>query len=218
MVAIFEANREAFGGNINLLRAGARLSIPSADEIFRISRGEALSEVRRQNTAWGDGTVTPPPADTSTRPSLILVPPDEELGADDLGGADDSQLDSEPVTREQELEDRIAELEAADVPQQRSLIEIRDNELASLREELARIRGEVYEPPVDEPFVDDGGDEVADEIFAADEIADTDDIIFSDQADQCELIRAGVTPECRLKLVDQPLNHYLEYHRTEILR
>ena len=42
--------------------------------------------------------------------------------------------------------DRIAELEAADVPQQQSLIEIRDNELAQLREELARIRGEALEP------------------------------------------------------------------------
>ena len=44
---------------------------------------------------------------------------------------------SEPTSREQEIEDRIAELEAADVPDQQSLIEIRDNELASLRQELA---------------------------------------------------------------------------------
>ena len=36
--------------------------------------------------------------------------------------------------------DKFAELEAADVPEQRSLIEIRDNELAALRQELADIR------------------------------------------------------------------------------
>ena len=51
MLAIFQANPEAFGGNINILRAGARLRIPSSDEIFRIDRGEALAEARRQNDA-----------------------------------------------------------------------------------------------------------------------------------------------------------------------
>ncbi|MDH3954607.1 MAG: hypothetical protein OEV03_10330, partial [Gammaproteobacteria bacterium] len=35
MLAIYEANPEAFGGNINILRAGARLRIPSADDIYR---------------------------------------------------------------------------------------------------------------------------------------------------------------------------------------
>ena len=52
------------------------------------------------------------------------------------------QLADDVSPREQEILDRIAELEGADVPQQQSLIEIRDNELAQLREELARIRGE----------------------------------------------------------------------------
>ncbi len=37
MLAIYEANVDAFGGNINMLRAGASLRLPSADEIFRIS-------------------------------------------------------------------------------------------------------------------------------------------------------------------------------------
>ena len=42
------------------------------------------------------------------------------------------------------------------MPDQDSLIEIRDNELAQLRQELAQIRGETYEPPVDEePVLDD---------------------------------------------------------------
>ena len=52
MLAIFEANPDAFGGNINVLREGASLRIPSADEIFQITRGEALDEVLRQHAAW----------------------------------------------------------------------------------------------------------------------------------------------------------------------
>ena len=49
MLAIFDANPDAFGGNINILRAGASLRIPSADDIYRIDRGFALDEARRQH-------------------------------------------------------------------------------------------------------------------------------------------------------------------------
>ena len=152
MVAIYEANPNAFGGNINLLKAGATLRIPSADEVFRISRGDALSEVQRQNTNWQGGV-------TETRPSLTLVPPDEEPAG---AGYDDQAAPAETLTREQEIENRIAELQAADVPEQQSLIEIRDNELANLQRELANIRGEAYEAPVtDDPFVDASAEEAS---------------------------------------------------------
>ena len=145
MLAIFEANPQAFGGNINVLRAGAALRIPSADRVFQINRGDALLEVQRQHAAWGGGAGYTAPAAVK-RPSLTLVPPDEEP----TGSVYDDMATEEPMSREAEIEARIAELEAADVPNQQSLIEIRDNELAQLRQELANIRGEVYEPPVAE--------------------------------------------------------------------
>jgi pilus assembly protein FimV len=178
MLAIYEANPGAFAGNINLLKAGASLRIPSADEVFQISRSDALSEVSRQHSAWSGGAsyTAPEPA---TRPSLTLVPPDEEPAGTTY---DDSATAYEPQTRDQVIEDRIAELEAANVPDQQSLIEIRDNELATLRQELADIRGEVYEPPVtdmvDEALVDDT---VVDEVDAAeaDELA-IDDVVADD--------------------------------------
>jgi len=181
MLAIFEANPDAFGGNINMLRAGASLRMPSADDIFRIDRGDAFREAERQHAEWDSG-YRPAPAvpdpivdEEPTQPSLQLVPPDEDLAAVDTGT--DSVVDAAPLTREQEILERIANIEAEDVPQQQSLIEIRDNELASLREELARIRGEVYEPPVDampdeEIFVDQG-----DEATAQDEIEPTGDAL-----------------------------------------
>jgi pilus assembly protein FimV len=79
------------------------------------------------------------------------------------------------LSREQEIEQRIAELEATDVPQQSSLIEIRDNELASLREELARIRGEVYEPPIAEAEPSAAEPAVAEEGATAEPTAAADD-------------------------------------------
>ncbi len=160
MLAIYEANPEAFGGNINILRAGARLRIPSADDIYRIDRAYALNEAKRHHAQWSGAPAPAPvaeePVATTTRPSLQLVPPDEEPVGLDTGveAPEDtvSTADEADVSmREEELVDRIAQLEAADVPEQQSLIEIRDNELAALRQELAEIRGELYEPDGFEP-------------------------------------------------------------------
>ena len=157
MLAIFEANPQAFHGNINVLSAGAVLRMPSADDIDRIDRSDALSEVQRQHSAWG-GYVPPPPSsdptiDTEQQTTLTLVPPDEDPVGLETG--DDTGIGDEPITREQEVMDRIAELEAASVPIQQSLIEIRNNELAALHAELAEIRGEPYEPLIDEPVAED---------------------------------------------------------------
>lgn len=201
MLAIFEANPEAFSNNINMLAAGATLRIPSADEVFQISRGDAFAEVKRQNAVWSQTTGAPSPdavadtapdtdypepapdytepsstydapADTAeTRPSLTLVPPDEEPAGVDY---DDDLTATDTLTREQEIEQRIADLEAADVPDQQSLIEIRDNELAALRQELAEIRGETYEAPVDEAVADD-------ELLADDEPAEDTDLVADDE-------------------------------------
>ncbi len=206
MLAIFEANPEAFGGNINILRAGASLRIPSADEIFQINRADALAEAQRQHAEWGGGTAPPVVADTTvadptTRPSLTLVPPDEDIGesADTFVPEAEPEPEFEPEAepladdmspREQEILDRIAELEGADVPQQQSLIEIRDNELAQLREELARIRGESYEPVPEDPFVaDEDADALADDLVedvAEDAVADE----AADEAPAPDVIRS----------------------------
>ncbi len=178
MLAIFEANPQAFGGNINILHAGASLRIPSADEVFQISRGGALEEVQRQHAAWDAGyTPIPAPApipvadDTTAQNDLTLVPPDDDYLDDGAADFDDGY----GVTRQEEIEQRIADIEALDVPEQRSLIEIRDNELAALRAELAEIRGEVYEPDLDDPFADGFGDDATD-----DPLVDDSDIVADD--------------------------------------
>lgn len=203
MLAIYEANRDAFGGNINLLEAGASLRVPSADEVFQISRGDALLEVQRQHSTWGgsSGYVAP---EVTTQPGLTLVPPDEETVGSDY---DDTSI-YDPPSREQEVEGRIAELEAADVSDQQSLIEIRDNELAALRQELANIRGEVYEPPVDDTFVDEGVADDADELAGSDDLmSDTEDQqIFAEDTDVGDAVPddAGISEDATDIAVEPP--------------
>ncbi len=52
MVAIYRSNPDAFGGNINLLRAGASLHLPDATDFDQLTRTAANSEVQRQTDEW----------------------------------------------------------------------------------------------------------------------------------------------------------------------
>ena len=53
MIAIQRANPNAFiGGNINRLRAGATLNVPSASDAQSVPQNNAISEVRAQTASW----------------------------------------------------------------------------------------------------------------------------------------------------------------------
>ncbi len=196
MLAIFEANPDAFLGNINKLRAGASLRIPSADEVFQIGRGDALSEVQRQHAEWDGSPYVAPRADPEPQqPSLQLVPPDDDLvldgGGDDLSADSDSDFASTPSSmgdeaeqRINEIDQRINDLESANVPEQRSLIEIRDNELAALRNERARLRGEAYEPVEDVVADDVAADDAAVDPFEDADTMASDDVVADEQGDE----------------------------------
>ncbi|NID14166.1 FimV/HubP family polar landmark protein [Luteibacter yeojuensis] len=61
LVALQKANPDAFyRDNMNALKTGAILRIPSADEVQAQSTAEALAEVRRQNESWRAGTARSP--------------------------------------------------------------------------------------------------------------------------------------------------------------
>lgn len=175
MLAIYEANPQAFDGNINVMRAGASLRIPSADDVFRISRGDALAEVQRQNSAW---TGQPALAPVDTQPSLTLVPPDEEDDIDLIDdpldvGIDDAvdAIDDTVVEDLDPVETRINEIQAI-LDDQDALLEIPDNELAALRAELAALRGEeLPADPVDDVFADEVDDLLVDDAVP-DEVVD----------------------------------------------
>ena len=52
MIALFQANPQAFNGNINMMHEGAVLRIPTMDELRRHSHEVATAEVMRQTSNW----------------------------------------------------------------------------------------------------------------------------------------------------------------------
>ena len=144
MIAIFRANPEAFSGNINILRAGAILRVPSSDEVAGISTAEAASEVSQQNASWraaGGG-------EDAGRLKLV-TPPESEAEAAAAPGASDR------------VESQIGSLES-DIAEQKRLLELRNQELADLQKKLAESRAKEAEPvqpaPVPETPVEPSGE------------------------------------------------------------
>ncbi len=72
MVALFDANPQAFDGNINRLHAGAELRIPEILDMRRLEHGIAVAEVMRQTESWRYGR---------DRPTLVAQVP-EPIAAD----------------------------------------------------------------------------------------------------------------------------------------
>ncbi len=114
MLGLLEANPEAFiANNINNLKAGYVMRVPSRDEMTTISADEARAEVNRQHRAWREGRATatsaaPQPVTTAPKtttatattaagkaastaqPKLQLVAPEEDPGvlASQPGGSE----------------------------------------------------------------------------------------------------------------------------------
>ncbi|MGH8397375.1 MAG: FimV/HubP family polar landmark protein [Gammaproteobacteria bacterium] len=81
MIAIYRANPEVFMHNINLMKAGYVMRIPTADDIQAVQVAQANSEVRTQIAEWrshrGLATTHKTTSTTTTeeQPSLQLVAP-----------------------------------------------------------------------------------------------------------------------------------------------
>jgi pilus assembly protein FimV len=78
MLAIFRANPHAFEGNINRLRLGAVLTIPSAADISTISKEDASREIRAQMTAWRS---SPQKVRTAAAPVRAMPAPAQAMPA-----------------------------------------------------------------------------------------------------------------------------------------
>ena len=75
MLAIYQANPQAFRQNMNVLRSGAVLRIPEASDAAAISPSAATAEIRRQYAAWRSATPGAT-ASTAAQPGrLKLVTP-----------------------------------------------------------------------------------------------------------------------------------------------
>ncbi len=69
MMALYKANPDAFlHNNINLLKKGRVLKVPSTEEITGIGRKEAVSEFQQQTEAWMSNTGQAPAAEKGRLP------------------------------------------------------------------------------------------------------------------------------------------------------
>ena len=189
MLALQRANPGAFiRNNINNLRRGAVLEVPTRDEIVAIGTAEARDEARRQHAEWRDGRSQPAGqpdeavAEVAAAPApearLQLVAPEEELveGTAVPGEAGDTDTGSEPPeagtalaaadelrqelalaneeaeagrAQADELQSRVSELESQLSDMQR-LLELKDEQLASIQAGLTDPAGSEAEAPPDE--------------------------------------------------------------------
>jgi pilus assembly protein FimV len=141
MVALFRENPHAFDGNINRLRAGTILRVPSSQQMAATTSGEATAEVRRQTEAWR--AAAPAPVDRR----LELAPPTETARAP----APETAPVREPAAPAPELLDAVQELRS-ELAETRRLMEVKDAEIAALQERLAELESApAPAPPVDEP-------------------------------------------------------------------
>jgi len=127
MMAVYRANPDAFGGNINILRRGAVLRVPGADEIAALNQTEATSEVHRQMNAWRSA------GGAESGGHLRLVTPSAGGGATGTGTSTGNATAANAEA--QALKDRVKDLEGQ-LAESHRLIDIRNSELSALQRKL----------------------------------------------------------------------------------
>lgn len=168
MIALLRANPEAFiDGNINLLRAGAVMRLPSRDEVTALRAAEANAIVSEQIATWNARRAPVPqpaqtarqepaatPAASASEARLAIVPPTGEGGRSGAqsgaaAGGEGTQLrveltqaEEEIAARDAEIEEmrsRMEELEALAESQSR-MIELRNQEMQDMQRRLREAR------------------------------------------------------------------------------
>ena len=122
MVSIYRGNSGAFEGDMNRLRAGSVLRIPSGEEIAAVSPAEASGEVRRLAGAWAASSGEPGAG------RLRLVPPSDSAASPGASSGNAAEVDA--------LQGRVRELEGQ-LTESKRLLELRNTELADLQAKLA---------------------------------------------------------------------------------
>ena len=155
MIAIFQANPQAFGGNINVLRAGATLRLPESADFGTLATTVANAEVRRHADEWQNRA--------AQGGQLRLLPADSEVARAP------APAPVAPATRPQDSAPAPAAAAdpgvAAGVEESRRLLELRNAELQALQ--AAADEAEVApESTPDQPVAADPGVDVEEQLFA----------------------------------------------------
>lgn len=169
MLALLRKNPRAFiGDNINRLKSGYVLRLPTADEARSISQEDSLKDIRRQNAIWR-GETLPSDGDLDASPALdatakdaasdaaVSKKPEARLsiatpGQSDTEGAGTAaasqamrdqlaaaQEEADRASRENaELNSRLGDLERQLATLQR-LLELKDDQLATLQGQMGQV-------------------------------------------------------------------------------
>ncbi len=233
MLALLRKNPQAFiGDNINRLKSGYVLRLPTAEEARELSQDSAVKEIRRQNAVWrgealpSDGELDAAPqldataredaaADDAAKPRtearLSIATPGESAneGSDgevqqlrDELAANQENLDK--VERENaELNSRLGDLERQLATLQR-LLELKDDQLATLQQQMGAEPDAVETPEnvAPETAATEANEEAGETVSESDEAAV--------EPAEAESVAAAPEPqaEAEQSLLDNPLLRY----------
>ncbi|MBT8422439.1 MAG: hypothetical protein KJP03_04930, partial [Gammaproteobacteria bacterium] len=186
MVAIYQANQDAFLNNINLMKEGSVLRIPDRATIETLAQPEAYSIAVAHNQAWRSGSPsrvaragTAPSNVSATQDSsrLRLVEPDGASGSSGAGTSADTAAGAAASATQARNEADIARLSGeneqlrADLDEIRRLLNIRDAELAQVQQQIGTeqtatgpavaVPATTMDPAVADPQVTTGTDDGA---------------------------------------------------------
>jgi pilus assembly protein FimV len=144
MVAVYRANPHAFGGNMNVLHAGATLRLPDGADLEQLSASVATAEVQKQSDEWLNRAPQArtlrllPPSDTQV--SAPATPPAQAANRAPAEAPPPSKPASPPSTSGS----ATSNANAAD--ENRRLLALRDEQLRNLQNQAA-----AADAPADKP-------------------------------------------------------------------
>ena len=145
MIAIYQANPEVFMHNINRMKAGYILRMPSASDAQAVSVADANAQVREQIEAWRNKTPaeTPPPAAASAAsptPALQLVAPSSAAENNAPVPGAEKQGSGETAVKPGKPGEQTPSAEAPPLPPPASQapIAVKNNALASVQQQAAQ--------------------------------------------------------------------------------
>ncbi len=155
MLALLDDNPQAFtGANINNLRQGAELTVPTAERIARIAPDEATARVRQQYADWRAAR-QPAPAQPPAPPTRVaeaaeskeglrLVPTVAEPSrAASVGDARTGTVANNPLAQELERTRELLYEREAELDVLRSRMAVYENDLRELNKTVQALRDEM---------------------------------------------------------------------------
>jgi pilus assembly protein FimV len=138
MLAIYQANPRAFDQNMNVMRAGAVLRIPEAQQVAAVSPSAAAAEIHRQYAAWRGAAGEAGGAAAAAAPApeqpghLRLVTPAQSASVGSTPGAASGEV--------AQLQGRVHELEGQ-LAESKRLLDLKNADLARMQAQLAQKQG-----------------------------------------------------------------------------